>query len=284
VSGKLEVGLIGSAPNIWQCYIQGEIHQSAEGRKLIAAFKVSQSSNSVLDNHQCLYTSRFKAVDLDRYELFAMTNAGHSISLRPTLLRSPKKHQLRPGAITLVRVGREHQCKWPKSDFNHYWHGPRACMLEANGFIAFAKGADFAEICKKWQLPPPPASPAPHPSHPAQVHISPVANDAQLENRSVPKHRPADRSSPTNGTENPKIEYELEGTASPATQAASLSEDQRSWQTDLESTLVGDTKQVFTREQVLPMTFHVLPGASKSSAETIIAVSPTISLDRGLIR
>jgi hypothetical protein len=40
-------------------------------------------------------------------------------------------------------------------DCDHFWHGPRACMLEANGFIAFANGAEFAEVCKKWQLPSP---------------------------------------------------------------------------------------------------------------------------------
>jgi hypothetical protein len=81
--------------------------------------------------------------------------------------KAPEKRMRLPGTIVLSRVGQEHQCNWPKSDCNHFWHGPRACMLEANGFIAFADGADFAEICKKWQLPPPPARLAPHPSDPA---------------------------------------------------------------------------------------------------------------------
>jgi hypothetical protein len=279
VSRKLEVGLIGSTPNIWKCYIQGEIDQSVERRRLVAAVKVCQSSNSVIDIYQCFDTKRFKTVDLDGFVLFAMTNAEHSISLRPTLLGSPKKNQMRPGEITLVRVGGEHQCNWPKSGCNHFWHGPRACILEANGFIAFADGANFAEVCKKWQLPPPPAPTAPHPLIPARVAMSPVAHDAKTGTvRSVPKQRPVDRSPPTNGTDKPKFEDVLESPVSPATQAASLSEDQRSWQMDVESTVVGDTKLVFARDQVLPMTFHVLPGSSQSSVGTMIAVSPTITL------
>jgi hypothetical protein len=160
---------------------------------------------------------------------------------------------------------------------NHLWHGPRACMLESNGFIAFAKGADFAEVCKKWQLPPPPAQPAPTVSDPTRVSISPVAHDAQVENRCVPKEQPMDRSSPDRETEvEPELEDVLEGSASPATQATPLSEDQRSWQTDIESRSVSETKQVFSRDQVLPTTFHVLPGSSELNADTMIVLSPVI--------
>jgi hypothetical protein len=128
-------------------------------------------------------------------------------------------------------------------------------------------------------LPPPPAPTAPHPSDPARVDSSPIAHEAQTENsRSIPKQQSVDQSPPTNGTDKPKPEVGLEGTASPATQAASLPEDQRSWQTDVESTLVGETKQVFTRDQVLPIAFHVLPGSSQPSAEAMVVVSPTITL------
>ena len=147
--------------------------------------------------------------------------------------KAPEKRMRLPGTIVLNRVGREHQCNWPKSDCKHFWHGPRACMLEANGVRAFANGANFAEVCKKWQLPPPPAPTAPHPTVPARVGISPVAHDPKIGNtNSVPKQRPVDRSPPTNGTDKPKFEDGLKSPVSPATQAAPLSEDQRSWQTD----------------------------------------------------
>jgi hypothetical protein len=152
-------------------------------------------------------------------------------------------------------------------------------MLEANGFIAFANGADFAEVCKKWQLPPPPAPPAPTASDPTRVGISPVAHDAKTQDtKSVPKQRPVHRSPPTNGTDKPKFEDGLESPVPPATQAASLSEDQRSWQTDVESTLVGDTKPVFANDHVRPITFYVLPGASQLSVEAMIIVSNPITL------
>jgi len=154
-------------------------------------------------------------------------------------------------------------------------------MLEANRFIASVEGADFAEVCKKWQLPPPPPLSSPHPSDPTRVGVSPVAPDPQTEDKkSVPKQRPLNPSSPTNRTESPKLESELESTASPATQAAPLSENQRSWQTVIESTLVDNTKQVFAADQVLPITFHVLPGSSRSSVEAMIVVSLTINFGR----
>jgi hypothetical protein len=129
--------------------------------------------------------------------IILMTGAEQAITAE-----SPPKHRLLPGAIILTRVGREHQCNWPKSDCNHFWHGPRACILEANGFVAFANGADLAEVCKLWQFPPPPPSSSPHPSDPAGVGISPVAHDAKTgDTKSVPKQRPEDRSPPTNGTD-----------------------------------------------------------------------------------
>jgi hypothetical protein len=88
---------------------------------------------------------------------------------------------------------------------------------------------------------------------------------------------PVDRITPTDETDSkPGMVDGLTGIASPATQAAPLSDDQRSWQTDTESTLVSDTKQVFARDQALPITFHVLPGSSELSAETMIVVSPVI--------
>jgi len=152
-------------------------------------------------------------------------------------------------------------------------------MLEANGFIAFGNGADFAEVFKKWQLPPPPAPSAPYPLDPARIGISPVTHGGQIEDaKSVPKQRPVDRSSPIQETHiKPEREDGLQSAASPATQAAPLSKDQRSWQTDFEPTLVGDTKQVFSRDQVLPITFHVFPGSSQSSVEAMIIVSLTIN-------
>ena len=148
-------------------------------------------------------------------------------------------------------------------------------MLEANGLTAFGKGADFAEVCKKWHLPPPPA---PHPLDPARIGISPIAHGAQTAAmRSVPKQQPTDRFSPPEEIRvKPQVQDGPESAASTTTQAGPLSEGQRSWQTDIESTLVGDTKQVFSRDQVLPMTFHVLPGSSQSSVEMLIMVSPTI--------
>jgi hypothetical protein len=177
-----------------------------------------------------------------------MTGAEQAITAE-----SPPKHRLLPGAIVLSRAGREHQCNWPKSDCTHIWHGPRACILEANGFVAFANGADLAEVCKLWQFPPPPPSSSPHPSDPAGVGISPVAHDAKTgDTKSVPKQRPEDRSPPTNGTDQPKFEDGLESSVSPATQAASLSEDQRSWQTDIESRLISETKQVFVYQRSSP--------------------------------
>jgi len=91
VSSKLEVSLIGSAPNIWKRYIQGKIAQSVEGRKLAAAFKVSQSPSSVTDNYQCFDTKRLQSVDLDGFVLFAMANAKHSMSLEST--SRPVDHQ-----------------------------------------------------------------------------------------------------------------------------------------------------------------------------------------------
>ena len=155
-------------------------------------------------------------------------------------------------------------------------------MLEANGFIVFAEGADSGEVCKKWQLPPPPPTSSPHPSDPARVGVSPVALVAQPDDtKSVAKQQPVNQSSPTKETDSkPILEDGLESAASPATQAAPLSDDQRSWQTDIESTLVDNTKQVFAAEQVLPITFHVLPGSSRSSVEAMIVVSLTINFGR----
>ena len=119
------------------------------------------------------------------------------------------------------------------------------------------------------------ASPA---SISARVGISPVAHHALIEDpRSIPKQQSMDRSSqPKEIRVRPQVQDGLESAGSPATQAAPPSGDQRSWQMDLESTLVGDTALVFARNRVLPMTFHVLPGSSQPSTETMIVVSPTI--------
>lgn len=152
-------------------------------------------------------------------------------------------------------------------------------MLEANRFIAFVEGADFAEVCKKWQLPPPPTTSSPHPPDLARVGVSPVAHVAPTDDtKSVAKQQPVKLSSENKETDlKPILEDGLESAASPATQAVPLSENQRSWQKDVESTLVDDTKQVFAADQVLPITFHVLPGSSRSSVEAMIVVSLTIN-------
>jgi hypothetical protein len=284
VSSKLEVGLIGSTPNIWKCYIQGEIDQSVERRRLVAAVKVCQSSNSVIDIYQCFDTRRLQTVDLDGFVLFAMTNAEHSISLRPTLLGSPKKHQMRLGAITLVRVGRD-SMQLAEERLQPLLAWPSSLHVGSQRLHSLRQRYRFCRGLQEKAVASPTAPTAPHPLIPARVAMSPVAHDAKTgDTKSVPKQRPVDRSPPTNGTDKPKFEDGLESPVSPATQAASLPEDQRSWQTDVESTLVGDTTQVFTRDQVLPMTFHVLPGSSHSSVGPMIVVSPTIILGPRLIR
>lgn len=180
------------------------------------------------DGHQTFDTKRLRELDLDGIVISVMTDAEQGLSFHPP--DSPSKHQVLPGVIAISRVGREHKCNWPESDCNFFWHGPRACMLEANGFIALANGADFAYVCKKWQIPPPSNPSAPRGTDPARATSSQVAHEYQTEiTRPIPEQRPADQPLPSNESK-AKVEIKdgLGNTASPTMQYAPLSEDQRS--------------------------------------------------------
>lgn len=227
------------------------------------------------DDFQDFDTKRLQGINVDGIVISVLTGAEQGLS------RGLNKHRKLPGAITLERVGREHKCSGQQSECNLFWRGPTGCMLEANGFIAFANGADFAEVCKKWQIGPPPTPLGLESPDPAQETNPQVPLEVQLEDaRSIPKQQPADRPPPSI---EPRAKSEsMDGlqrsmsSAKLSTPSAPLCEDQRSWQTDCESTLIGDNNKVFARDQVLPMTFLVLSGSSRAIVEAMIIVSPIL--------
>lgn len=191
------------------------------------------------------------------------------------------EHRLFPGVITLSRAGRAHICNGQQCDCDLFWRGPRVCRMEANGFIALAHGADFAEVCKNWRLLPPPTPLGPNNTDPVREANPQVSPEVQSEAaRSIPEQRPADRPPPSI---EPRVKSESTdgsersmSSATLPTQSATLPADQWSWQTECESTLLGDNNKVFARDQVLPLTFHVLPGSSRATVEAMIIVSPLL--------
>jgi hypothetical protein len=95
------------------------------------------------------------------------------------------------------------------------------------------------------------------PHHTLRIRLEsvlPVAHGGETGiTRSVPKQQSVDRSPPINLTDSkPDFEDRFKGATSPATQAAPPSEDQTSWQTDVESRLVSETKQVFVYQRSSP--------------------------------
>ena len=281
---NIDVGSIGFAPNVWRYWSRGPISPSVQSRKLTDAVKVSQFPNSIADRRQLLDTRRLETVDLDVLEVMfpAAKYAEDSTSLGLNSLKSSTKDQRGPNRIYLVRVGRALQYNGSKGVWDHFCHGPRACTLEAKGFVAFANGADLTDVCRKWQIPRPPALPSAHSLYQARVTSSPNTHDAQTEDpRFIPKQRSMNQNLPTKETESkPEGKSLIEGKgspASPASPSAPQAEDPSSLHPNIESNLVDDTKQVFARNQFLPMTFHVVPGHLESEIKSMIVVSPIIS-------